>query len=283
MRRVSYYPGCTQEGSGKPLDVTVKMVLSHLGVDMVEVPDWNCCGATSAHVRNELLSHVLPARNLALSEKVSEILITPCAACYARLFTTNEEMRKGKELFSQVNSILFPLSYGGGVEVMNIVEFLWKEVGLPKISSKVKSTFTGKRLLAYYGCLLTRTPGLTPYDDQENPRSMEEIIEVTGAQSPDWPYKTRCCGGSLALIKEDVGIELVRAIVAYASRVEADAIVTACPLCQVNLDFFQIKGGLKKRIPVVYITEILARSFDLKIPGRYISSHFVSVDPLFGG
>ncbi len=287
MRKVAYYPGCSHNGTGKPFEVSLKRVFSHLGIELVEIPDWNCCGASSAHIWDEKLSHALPARNLALAENISDVVLTPCIACYSRLFTTNEEMRKGKEIFADVNSIISPLKYGGGVEVMNVVEFLWKEVGIPRISKEVRKRFDGKVFLAYYGCLLTRVTSGIPYDDPENPSSMEEIIQTTGAYSPDWSYKMKCCGASLALIKESIGMDFSNLVLKAAQEMKADAIITACPLCQLNLDFLQIKLGELKahrfNIPILFITELLATSFGLDLPVGILKSHFVDPRPILGG
>ncbi len=288
MKDIAYYPGCSLEGTGRPYDESLKMCLSLLGENLVEIPDWNCCGASSAHVLSERLSFFLPARNLALAESISSVVLCPCAECYSRMYITNESMRQDKNLYSEINKGIYPLRYGCSLDVMNVVDFLLKVVGLPKMRERVKRRFEGKVFLSYYGCLLTRTPGFEPFDSSENPTSMERIVEVTGAKSPDWPYKMKCCGGSLALVKESVGLQFVKDIISCACKIGADAIVTACPLCQVNLDLFQEKlersgERLSKKLPILYISELLSHSFGLDLPRRLISSHFVGVDRAFGG
>ncbi len=287
MRKVAYYPGCSLESTGKPYDISLRRVFSHLGIELSEIPDWNCCGASSAHTMNERLSLLLPARNLALAEDISDTVLCPCAECYSRLFLTNEAMRSNRDIFSEVNRGIEPLFYGGSLSVVNVVEFLWKEVGSSRIGELVTKPLSGRRLLAYYGCLLTRTPGAQPYDSPEVPMSMEEIIEATGAETQDWPFKMKCCSGSLGLIKESIGLDFVKAILSQAESLGADAIVTACPLCQVNLDFMQLKlkrsGAKMKDIPILYITEVLSVAFGIDLPKKVFSSHFVGVEGFIGG
>ena len=272
--RYSYYPGCSLEATAKEYDQSMREVAGLLDVELVELEDWNCCGASSGHNTNFKLSLALPARNLALAEKAGRDIAVACAACFLRFRQTNHELRADDSLRQEIEKII-GLPYKGTVEVRHLVDIFAREVGLEEIQRRVKNPLHGLRLAAYYGCYLVRPPEITQFDNPENPRLMDELLEALGAEAVDWSHKVECCGGSLLLSRTDIVMKLVGDIVEAASAAGAAAIVTACPLCQANLDTRQ-PGPVK--LPILHFTELmgLALGVDRKKVSSWAKRHIVS-------
>ena len=262
MKRIGYYKSCSLNASSNDYARSLEMSFSKLGTRLVPIDDWNCCGASSAHSTNELLGLALPARNLALAEQQGlTTLLVPCSACYSRMLTAAEKIRKNDDLAAEINEVIAPLRYMGTVQVKNILEILWNEVGANEILHAKKHDLGGMKVVCYYGCYLTRTPGVACFDNRENPQSMENLLRMVGAEPLDWPFKTDCCGAGYSLIDAPVTLQLCEKMYDMAHQLGADAIVATCPLCQTNLDVNQDKLISQKsvpyRMPVFYISDLI--------------------------
>lgn len=259
--KLAYYPGCSLDGSGVEYGLSVKRMAELLNVELCEIDDWNCCGATSAHNTDKLLSLALPARNLAKAEKMGMDTLAPCAACYNRFRHTEHTVRHDSEMRSKVEKAI-DMEYQAANETLSVLDLLTSKVGTDNIRSQVVKPLQGMKAACYYGCLLVRPKEITGFDDEENPHTMDDIMQALGAETIDWSHKTECCGASLATSRPDVGGKMIYEILRNASEAGAECIVTACPLCMMNLDMRQAgtekKFNTKFNIPVYYVTELLA-------------------------
>lgn len=258
--KIGYYPGCSAESIGKEYDLSVRVVAPMLGIELVELPDWSCCGASSGHYISRQLSLALPARNLALAERAGLGLAVICPACFLRFKQTNHELQANDRLRQEVQEII-GVPYSGNVAVRHILDIFCREVGLPEIQRRVTKSLNGLKVVAYYGCYLVRPPRITQFDDPENPTLMDELLRTLGAEVLDWSYKVECCGGNLVLSRADITNRLVRDIVRAANETGAAAIVTACPLCQANLDMRQLGP---RKLPVFYFSELMALALGME-------------------
>ena len=277
MQKIGYYPGCSLLSSAKDYNASIHAVFEHLGVVLEEVEDWICCGASSAHATDDLLALALPARTLALSERagLSELL-APCSACFSRLLLASERMKGDEDLSRSVNAAIEPLHYRGTVEVKNILDVLINEVGIPEISARLVRRLDGIKVVAYYGCWLTRTMRIPPFDDCEDPQSMDRILAALGAEPLPWSAKMDCCGGSLGLSEEGLTQGLCRNILGAASAVGAEAMVTTCPLCQANVDIFAYKHKDEDiAVPVLYLTDLLGVALGCHLKGGHWRKKFI--------
>lgn len=236
-----YYPGCSLEGTALEYNVSTRAFMQELGADLLELKDWTCCGASAAEATSYLLSLALPACILAMAEEMDgagEILV-PCSACYLNLKKVEEKSRKDPELLDKINTILEEekLHLHGRIRVRHLLDVVARDVGPAKIFARVKNTFSDLSIAPYYGCQCLRPYSI--FDDPEEPRSMEPVIEAVGAKIHPWNMGGRCCGASHMTTKPDVALELVAAILKAARG--ADAIVTVCPMCQMNLEAYQKK------------------------------------------
>ncbi len=278
--QIGYFPGCSLHSSAKEYNDSIKASFGDLGVELREVPDWNCCGATAAHSLNEALALALPARNLAIAEREGLPLFAPCSACYHRFLLANRKLRESEELLLEVNELISPLDYKGGTEVKNILELLVEDVGLKKVKERVTHPLKGLRLVSYYGCLLSRVPHGRAADDTENPVYMDMVVEALGAEAVPWPSKMDCCGASLNITEEAIVCRLSSHILDNAQAVQAQAVVTSCTLCQMNLDLMQ--SGTKPaynhpaNLPVFYISELLAMAMGHSFPAAHWKKHFIN-------
>lgn len=271
--RFAYYAGCSLQGTAREYDVSTRAVCSALGIDLEEVPDWNCCGATSAHSIDRKLAQLLPARNLKIIEGQKLDVIIPCAACFARTMACAYTLDHNASARSEIEHTL-NYTFKRNVKIYHLMELLARKIGREKIQEHIKCTFGGLRVVCYYGCLLVRPHEVTRLDDRENPQFLDEIISATGIETIDWPYKTECCGGALSLSRGDLVIKLVDRMIGWAEEAGADAVVTACPLCHSNLEMRQ---GRNRNFPVFYFTELLALSFDRKEVKDTLKKHLIDV------
>ncbi|MFR9166225.1 MAG: CoB--CoM heterodisulfide reductase iron-sulfur subunit B family protein [Dysgonomonas sp.] len=257
--KIGFYPGCSLKGTSSEYAQSTLALAKAFNIELTEIEDWNCCGATAAHNLNHELATALPARILALAEKqgLTEIVV-PCAACYNRLSVCQHELNENKELKNKVTEILqMPLS--GKIQILNVMQFIEKYIA-DKIEEKVVVPFQHK-VVCYYGCLLVRPHDVLKFDRLEDPQSMDELMRKIGAESMDWGYKTECCGAGFSVSRTDIVGKLSGKIVKDASDRGAEAIIVACPMCQSNLDMRrpQINSYLKTEIktPVMYITQAI--------------------------
>ncbi|MDY6836071.1 MAG: CoB--CoM heterodisulfide reductase iron-sulfur subunit B family protein [Chloroflexota bacterium] len=269
--KYAYYPGCSLESTAKEYDDSVREVCRILGVDLEELENWVCCGASSAHSSNQLLSHVLPGRDLAVAERDGLDIMAPCPACFLRLKVTRHKVMQDSGLRSQVEEAI-GLAYTAKCDVKNILDVIYTDIGVESIREKVKKPLGGMKLVSYYGCYFVRPPDVVCFDDPENPRSMDEILTALGADALDWAGKVDCCGASLSLSRKDIVIDLVGKVVGSAREVGAEGIVCACPLCQVNLDTRQADEAL----PVFYLTELMGLAMGAQKTNSWFGKHIVS-------
>lgn len=280
--KIAYYPGCSLHSTGIEYDLSTKEVCRELGIELVEVKDWICCGSTPAHEYDELISLALPAKNLALAAQTDESkqICAPCASCYSRLKFAqarlkDEKLRKDVE---QVIDAKFPEN----IEILNILDVIVEKSVLETVASKVVRNLGGIKVACYYGCLMTRPPKITGKEQFENPTDMESVIETLGAETLDWNMKTFCCGASFALTQTDVVLELTRKVLADAESVGADVISVGCPLCHANLDGRQQqinnKFGTSFNIPILYFTQLVGLALGIKAKDLGLFKHLTEVD-----
>ncbi len=276
--RYAYYPGCSLEGTAKEYDLSTRATFRALGIELEELPDWSCCGASSAHTTNHLLAVALPTRNLVIAEKQGLDLVAPCAACFNRLVTAQHKMEQDARLKGKVEQVVEG-EYQGTVKVKAVLEVLATDFGVEKVREMVTKPLKGLRVASYYGCLLVRPPEVTKFDDPENPTTMDALVEASGAEAVMWPHKTECCGGSFAFARVDIVEKLSNDILAAAKSNGADCIATACPLCQANLDMRQKaiekQFGTTYNMPIYYITELLGLALGLEPRSLGLGTHMV--------
>lgn len=281
--KLTYYPGCSLHSTAAEYNASTRAVFTALGIELVELADWNCCGATPAHATNHYLGLALPLRNLVLAERAGNDLVAPCAACYNVMKYTDHEARRHSADADKVNTDLKTImgaEYGGKINVRHPLEILSAKEMLAAIRAKVVRPLAGLKLVAYYGCLLSRPRKIVAFDDADHPESMDKIVAALGAEARRWSYKTDCCGGALSMAQTDAVATLVAKLVSEAERAGAQAIVTACPLCAVNLDTRQSK--VARELPILYFTELMGLAFGL--PARdWLGKHIVDPSPVLGG
>lgn len=259
-----YYPGCSLESSARSYDVSTRWVFHRLNLNLQELEDWNCCGATMYMSIKETISLAFSARNLAIAEKNNGEVVAPCSSCYTILNKTNRVLQENFILKAKVNQSLkrAGLEYRGTVRVRHPLDVLVNDVGFEKIKAKTVRPLKGIRIAPYYGCQIVRPEGF--FDDRENPIAMDELFASLGAAIVPYPVKLRCCGGMLMTTFPDVALALNLEILEAAEAEKADVIVTTCPLCQINLDAYQDKinkkFGTHFRLPVMFFTQLLALS-----------------------
>jgi heterodisulfide reductase subunit B len=262
--KYGYFPGCSLSSSGYDYHLSLKYVAKALGMDLVEVKDWVCCGASSAHATSHLLSIALPVLNLSHAEKDGlDRLIAPCPACLSRFKASDAELEHDADLKKKIREV-FDDKYRGKVKVYHPLE-VFVEMGIEKIRERIRKKLTGLKVACYYGCLLTRPPKIAQFDHTEDPQSMDTLVRTLGAETMDWSFKTECCGASMTLTRSDMVLKLSNDILREAKEVGANAIAVACPLCQANLDGRQrqIEETYKTRygIPILYFTQLMGLAF----------------------
>ena len=265
--RYSYFPGCSLKGLGRAYEESLLPVMKHLGVELEELPDWNCCGATAYMAVDEAKACVLAARNLALAEQRGHAqMVAPCAACYLVMNKTQhyfQDYPTMKETMDRALGVV-GLRYRGQVAVRHPLDVLLNDVGLEALKQKVRRPLKGLKVATYYGCQLVR-PYAT-FDDQYNPTSMDRLVEALGATVVRYPLKTKCCGGSLTGTVPEAGIRLVYILLNEARKRGADCLATVCPLCQFNLDAYHAQVTAEYGpvpVPTVYFTQLMGLAFGL--------------------
>ena len=269
--RYAYYPGCSLEATGRPYQDSVTKVAKALNIELVELDDWNCCGATAYMSINEVLSFSLSARNLCQAKKIGDTLVTACSACYTNLRKTEAYLADFPEIKSKVDASLAEagIRYDGGIKTKHFLQTVVEDVGLEKVKSQIRKPLTGLRVAPYYGCQIARPYGIE--DDADNPTMMDKLLTTLGATPTDYPLKTWCCGGSLMGIQKDVALRLCRNILLCAQQGGAQCVAVTCPLCQMNLDAFQSlinkAYGTNFNLPIVYFTQLMGMAFGLDSKG----------------
>ncbi|MBI4658862.1 MAG: CoB--CoM heterodisulfide reductase iron-sulfur subunit B family protein [Verrucomicrobia bacterium] len=258
-----------------------------LGVELEELEDWNCCGATAYFHVDELLAYTLCARNLAMAEQAQLNLVAPCSGCYKNMYFARARLHDDSDLAEHINSALAEdnLRFTGGTRVLHLIEVFVREVGLPEIKAKVTRPLKGLRVAPYYGCQILRPR--KDYEDIERPRFFEDLLAATGAEPADFPLKLRCCGGALIITNRQAALSMVRNLLESALKAGAAVIATACPLCQVNLECYQKQVNREFNtgfsVPILYFTQLIGLALGIAPERLGVGSELVEVMPIIAG
>ena len=287
MKQYSYFPGCSLKSTAVAYDQSVRAISASLGIELIELEDWNCCGTSAYSSIDRLESIAVPCRNLALAEKKGLDLVTPCTACFRTFERVNSHLKLYPFLKPKVDRVLAAagLEYHGKVKVRHLVDVLLNDVGVEAIASKVVSPLHGLKVAIYYGCLLVRPR--VAFDDPENPESLDGLLESLGAEVVPFPDKGRCCGGSLIISKVDLALGLIQRILESADSNGAEAIVTVCPLCQLNLDAYQgmvnSRFGTRYKLPIVFLSQLLGTALGVEPRTLGFERSIVSPEKVLAG
>lgn len=276
----SYYPGCSLEGMNKAYDKSARLVSKTLGIDLTELNDWNCCGASAYMSIQELRAHLLSARNLAIAEREKKDLVVVCPACLTTLTKSNHYMGEDLKLRRTIASALKAanLQYLGTVKVRHLLEVVVNEIGEQEIKTKVTRPLTSLKVAPYYGCQFTRPFG--EFDDKEFPVMLDTLLKWLGAEPVNFPLKAKCCGGMLMTTNEPVGLGLVRSLLDCATQNGAECIATICPLCHITLEAYQ--GNVNKKfatsfeVPTLYFTQLMGLAFGFSRKELGINEELIS-------
>ncbi len=276
--KATYYPGCSLEGTAVDYAASIAAIAQTLDVELVELFDWNCCGASSAHSLNHQLAVALPARNLALAEKAGRPdLVAPCALCFNRLKVA-EKALKGPE------GETLGVPFRGEIKIWDLLDYLTQDQVLETLAPKVTHPLKNLQTVSYYGCMVARPPAVTDRVDYENPQNMERLLQILGANPLDWSFKTDCCGAGLAVARPDLIDTLVERLYERALAAGAECFVVSCQMCQANLDLSQErisrKFGKDYYLPVFYFTELIGLAVGLADAPKWLSQHLVDPMPL---
>ncbi|MEA3352065.1 MAG: CoB--CoM heterodisulfide reductase iron-sulfur subunit B family protein [Chloroflexota bacterium] len=271
--KYGYYPGCSLERNAYSYHQSTLAVAKPLGLEFVEVEDWNCCGATEYFAIDAIPAYALVGRNLALAAQQKgddKQLVAPCSACFLNLKKTDHYMDESPELAEKVNTALAAgeLHYEpGSVEARHLLDVIVSDVGYDAVAEKVTKPLYNLKVASYYGCMIVRPRALETFDDAECPTSMDHLMEVLGAEAVDFSMKAHCCGGHMTQISEPTAFDLIRSILKNAVDNGADTIVTLCPMCQLNLDAYQSAVnkhfGTDYNIPILYFTQLMGLAFGI--------------------
>jgi heterodisulfide reductase subunit B len=282
--KYSYFPGCSLKGTGRAYEESLLPVFQALGVELEELDDWNCCGATAYMAVDEVKACVMASRNLAIAEKAGhQELMAPCSACYLVLNKAKHYLHESPAVQKVIQGALKEgkLSYSGNVPVRHPLDVLVNNIGLAEIKKRVKHPLTGLKVAPYYGCQIVRP--YSTFDDQYNPTTMDRLLETLGCTIVNYPLKTRCCGGSLTGTLPEPGLLCSYILLKEAIKRGADVIATVCPLCQFNLDGYHDKIEAKwgsVRIPTVFFSQLMGLAFGLSEKELGLHRGFIPMKPL---
>ena len=263
---------------------STEAICKALDIELHEIDDWVCCGASPAHIRSELLGLALPVVNLAEAERQGRDVLTCCSACHSRLKSATHELREHPELLAKVNDLAEEETFTAKPNVVNILELLAHEVGVDAVKAEVTKPLKGLKVACYYGCLLTRLPKELRTDSAEHPMMMDDLMSAVGAEPVDWSHKTECCGASLTLASRPTVFRLVRELLKLAEENGADCMAVGCPLCQANMDMYQSdaqsKYGDVPSMPIFYFTQLIGLSMGVEPKDLGMDRLLVSPMPL---
>ena len=274
---LSYYPGCSLEGTAAEYDESIRAICGAMDITLHELPDWNCCGASSAHVTSDRLAVDLAARNLVIADREGRDVLVPCAACFSRLKIAQKEILEHPEQHEGITVL-------PDTKIIHLNHLLAEPDVLALIRKKVVKPLSALKAIPYYGCLTMRPPKMLDADNYEHPTLMDQVMEAIGADVKKWSYKTDCCGGSLTLTRIDIVHKLVGDLFEAAVEAGGTCIVTDCPMCQSNLDTRQAEVnqvfGKNFDLPVFYISELLAIALGAGDADGWWKKHFVDPRPV---
>jgi heterodisulfide reductase subunit B len=284
MKKLALFPGCSLEKIAQSYLHSTLETCAKLGLELIELEDWNCCGATAYFHVDEVLAYTLSARNLAMAEKLGLDVVAPCAACYKNMYFTNAYLKTDPDLAEHINYALEEddLQFSGKGAVHHLIDVFAHEVGIEGIRAAVTHPLEGLRVVPYYGCQTVRPR--KGDEDVEQPHALEDLLAATGATPVDFPYRLRCCGGSLLITNREAALSLVRDLLKAAQDCEADVIATACPMCQVNLECYQeqvnLEFGTQLSMPVMYFTQLMGLAMGIPTKRLGIGSELVQATPV---
>lgn len=283
---ISYYPGCTLKNNAKNFEESALCSLDKLGVEVKEIPRWNCCGTVFSLATDDLIHHVAPIRNLIrVKESNSSQVMTLCAMCFNTLKRSNERVKADADSLDKINRFMYreELDYQGDVKVLHFLELLRDEIKFEIIVKKVLKPLKNLKIASYYGCLLVR-PRDIGLDDAENPTVLENLVTILGGKAVDFPYKTECCAAYQTVDKPEIVAERTYQILTSAQNQGADVVSVSCPLCAFNLDHRQKKTTKKypdfKPIPILYFTQLLAVALGCPEESLKLDLHYVDPKPI---
>jgi len=275
-----FYPGCSLDATAKDFHRSTLAVADKLELELPELDEWICCGSTAAHSTDPLLADALPAQNLAAAR--GRTVAVACAACYSRLKMANHHIAADPAVRADVAQVV-GADYDGLTPVRHLLEILGEDMGR-KVAAAISHPLNGLKVACYYGCLLSRPPEVTQFDDAENPTLMDRLLEAAGATAMEWPHKTECCGASFSITDPSIILDLTDRILTMAQAADVDCVATACPLCQLNLDMRQkdivAKRGHRYDLPVFYFTQLLGLAMGCSERELSLNSLFVDPQPL---
>ena len=281
--KYAYYPGCSLEASAVEYDTSARAVFRALGSELVEIPDWNCCGSSPAQAVDYLMSLALPARNLALAEAMGmDTVVATCSACYLSLYQVEQHCVRKPQARAELAEVLAAagLAYQGKVRVRHMLDVLANDIGPAAVETHKKRDLKGLKEVPYYGCQTVRP--YPAYDAPDQPMTMDIVLAAMGAQVMPYPLKARCCGGINITTAKDIGVKLVSDLLVAAEG--ADCIVTVCPLCQMNLDSYQRDVsrllGREIKMPVLYLTQLLGLVLNLPVGEIMLDKNISSPQPV---
>jgi heterodisulfide reductase subunit B len=284
MKKYAYFPGCSLEKMAQSYHASTIQTLQRLDVELEELEDWNCCGATAYFHVDELLAYTLCARNLAMAERQKLDLVAPCSGCYKNMHATRSHLQHEPALADHINYALEAdnLKFDGGSAVRHLIEIFVQDIGLDAVKAKVTQSLKGLRVAPYYGCQIMRPR--KDHEDVEQAHFFEDLMAAIGATPVEFAMKLRCCGGALIITNRKAALSLVRNLLQNAAGVGTQVIATACPLCQVNLECYQKlvnqEFGTNFNLPVMYFTQLIGLAFGLPPKQLGIGTELVSTEPI---
>jgi heterodisulfide reductase subunit B2 len=280
---IAYFPGCTLSTKGRGYDQSGRAVAQALNMPFQDLPDWQCCGATFPLATDNSMSLIAPARLLTQAQKAGGHVTTLCAICFHVLRRTQHFLTEKPEMLERINWFTEE-NYEGKTRVSHFLEILRDDVTWKSLSERVTKPLKGLKVAPYYGCLLLRPHDEIGLDNPDNPRILHDCLTALGAEPVEFPYQDECCGSYLLVSKPDLPEKLSKEILNSARKNGAQAIMTACPLCQFNLDYPQRATGTArsgKELPVLYFTQLIAVALGLEPSVWGMEDHFVDPRPLF--
>jgi heterodisulfide reductase subunit B len=284
-----FYPGCSMQKNARPYLDSLQAIKADIDLELQEIDDWNCCGATEYMSVHRVAAHSLIGRNLALAQQQAvgtNLLTAGCSACYLNLAKTDAQMREDARLEGTVNEALAAggLEYRpGSLKVRHLLDIVCHDIGYAAIQAKVVKPLYGLKVAAYYGCQVVRPDYDSHWDSHEQPTSMDKLLRALGAEPVDWSLKTQCCGGHMSVIGPDVAFGLIRRLIHGAKEAGADMVVTLCPMCQLNLDAYQVEMNkhfhTDYQVPVLYFTQLMGLALGKSAKSLGIGKEFVDAAP----
>jgi heterodisulfide reductase subunit B len=269
--KYAFFPGCSLQSTTKEYEESAKAISKVLNIELVEISDWNCCGAIDVvYAVKPLYATVLATRNLALAERMHMDLVTPCSGCYFTLASTDKILKEDQETKRKVDEALRSVgaNYGGTVKVRHFADVVLSDVGLQRIKENVKVQLKNLKVASYYGCLMVRPPKICNFDNAEHPARLDDLAEALGASKIDYYGKTRCCGAALGFTDEEIMLEMSKDILLNAKDSGANCVVTACSMCHLSLDARQKEieshFNVKIDLPVLHFTQLIGLAFGIE-------------------